>query len=231
MKLDTINEAIRAWYDINDYAFETFDLLNQGALFRINPEVIPHLESYEKEKKIYIHAYPGILDGELKFFLINSEKDKHDLILAKNEPINKYIFVADVIGMDESLVSKLNKSKPSKNGCLSLREAMKRIARWSLIKESWIKNQINNTEGIFQAISIPLIDLKPNCDIYAFFALTETNTNNKYKADLIIWDCFNKEINSIDSVDSLDDLCRPVPPFGVDNYELEDFGLLNVSDA
>ena len=43
MKLDTINEAIRAWYDINDYTFETFDLLNQGVLFRINPKVMPHL--------------------------------------------------------------------------------------------------------------------------------------------------------------------------------------------
>lgn len=231
MKLDTINEAIRAWYDINDYALDTFDLLNQGALFRINPEVMPKLESYEKENKMHIHAYPGILDGELKFFLINSEKDKLDLIMAEKETINKNIFVADVIGMDESLVSKLNKSKPSKNGCLSLREATKRIARWSLIKESWIKNQINNTEGIFQAISIPLIDLKPNCDIYAFFALTETKTKNKYKADLIIWDCFNKEINSIDSEDSLDDLCRPVPPFGEDNYAMADFGLLKESDA
>jgi hypothetical protein len=231
MKLDTINEAIRAWYNINDYAFETFNLLNQGVLFRINPEVMPPLESYQKEKKMHVHAYPGIIDGELKFFLINSEKDKHNLILAKNEPLNKYIFVADVTGMDASLVSKLNTSKPSEKRSLSLSEAMNRISRWSLIKESWIKNRINNTEGMFQAISIPLIDLKPNCDIYAFFALTETKTKNKYQADLIIWDCYNKEINSVNSFDSLDDLCRPVPPFDGEYVLMEDFGLLKASDV
>ncbi len=214
MKLETIKAAISEWYDLNDFVDETQTLLNQGVIFKIDPKVKDVILGTTENLDVYIHAYPAIVEGKLKFILINSEMDKLEKFEDEKNPITRYIYIADVMGMDSQLAAEFLKLKSlgAAEDKISPEEAKERILRWSLIKDEWIVNQINNTEGVFEVFVIPDIDLKKDSDIYAFLALTDKNT-----ADLIIMDK-NKQTNELKVInpddEGLYDVVVPCPPFG-----------------
>ncbi len=221
MKLETIKTAIQEWYELNDYVNETQFLLNEGVIFKIDPKVKDFIGDTIEKKDVYIHAYPGVIEGKLKFILINSEMDKLEKFEDKNDPITRYIYVSDVMGMDSQLAADFLKLKSlgTNDDKISPEVAKERILRWSLTKDEWIVNQINNTEGVFEVFVIPDIDLKKGSDIYAFLALTDKNT-----ADLIIMDK-NKKTNELNIInpddEGLYDVVAPCPPYGVDGISAE----------
>jgi hypothetical protein len=225
MKLDSITYAIELWNEANDSPKLAYELLSQGVAFNINPKVLQCSSQVSTSK--FIHAYPGIVDDHLCMFLINDVMDTPEAFDDVNNPITNYIFVAPIEGISESLCEVFLKQENQRQSNIDADEARARVARWSLSKEDFIKNQINNTEGLFEAFVIPATDIDPANQIHAFFAINPNTATST--ADLIIWDYTQNRIaTNLDS--KFADVVLPCPPFGQEEEtEKKKMHLLNIS--
>lgn len=149
----------------------------------------------DKGTSKYLHAYPGIYDNKLYFFLIPSEFDSPNSSAVAD--IDAHINATPVqigVGNGQELPEK---------------EAQERIDNWDKHVKKWVQIQIDAPEGIFQAFAIPTDYIKEKVAIPydADFALrTSEAAVSGYIADLVIVD---KELKKSVYYDTV----RPVPPF------------------
>ncbi|AWG24381.1 hypothetical protein [Flavobacterium kingsejongi] len=211
---DTILESIKNWNsDCKDLKkIESF--LAQGTYFDFE-----YKDDTEKEEKSdYLHAYPGICKGELKFFLIPSNCDKFG---EERKVIEKHITVCNV------------KSLLGNGHEISKEEAMRRIQAWDKDFPTWAKDTIDTKDGIYKAFAIPTEYLKNSTEeeqyVYqSHFALKPSDENKSaYSADLVI-------VSGIDFTKVQEvvyyDTVRPVPPFKPFDLEPEHFNLLKLAE-
>lgn len=125
----------------------------------------------------------------------------------------------------------------SKNpNAISWKKANKRINRWidNKKRDKWLTHHYHpkkNENNIFQVFVVNALDFKVGNKHDCYLALRKViKSPNKYVADLIIVNTNTSEIlnltnsnNQILDGDSIDDMARPVPPFGSD---YNDFGVL-----
>lgn len=136
-----------------------------------------------------VHAYPGIFQGDLYFFLILAEYDCAEY----SAHIENYISACPVLFNLGS-----NRLPPS--------IAKTRIKLWDNEYPTWVPNQAATADGIYLAFDIEVEDFEVS-DTQLNFALRATGEETTvYAADMIVTNRDSTEVY-------YDDFSHPVPPF------------------
>lgn len=190
----TIKASIANWEAIRPDSIQLLEYLDQGSFFNFNRQVYPKTSPF-------IHAYPGIYEGKLYFFLIPSEYDKE----VYSDEIDKYVTVCDVtntIGViDQSQI--LTATGQNR---ITETEAKKRMTAWKKNYKTWVPKQVASAIGVFKAFSIPSEDFVFNTAQINFALKVTPELPGGFEADLIIISSNGKET-------FYDDFVTPVPPF------------------
>jgi len=184
MDTTTIKQSIANYTAIVKNAPALVTLYGQGNCFNY---VLPSPK--QLASSLSIHAYPGIYEGNLNFFLIPAAYD-----VSTCSDINAHTQVCPVIW---DLTSNRIPTK----------EAKARIKRWGDLYTTWIPQQVASTNGMFQAFDIEVQDFEVKTVKLHLGLAGNTATPGVYTADLIV-------TNADQNVVYYDDFVTPVPPYG-----------------
>ena len=184
MDTTTIKQSIANYTAIVKNAPALVTLYGQGNCFNY---VLPTAK--ELASSLSIHAYPGIYEGNLHFFLIPAAYD-----VSTCTDIGFHTQVCPVIW---DLTSNRIPTK----------EAKARIKRWSDLYTTWIPQQVASTNGMFQAFDIEVQDFEVKGVKVHLGLAGNTATPGVYTADLIVT---NADLTAV----YYDDFATPVPPYG-----------------
>lgn len=232
--IEELKKGTSVWNQIRWNPTEIKFLLEEGSFFKISKEMYLNWSKMTSNPK-WIHAYPAYMDDQLMFILIDSETDKSkiDDLSLKHIFVEKY---CDNYSVDS--IDFLKNLEDNPDGNIKVDDALKRVMRWSIMRESWIEDQIDsmkdNQVGIFRAFIIPFGDLEKafsgneDYEIIVNLGLKERISPlekskeklSKFVADLLLWGVNKKDktsllISKTSIVNSdVDDLVEMVPPFG-----------------
>ncbi len=233
MKLSTIKASINRWNELNDYYQTTQFLLQEGIIFRLNPNLTKIKVPNEHDPLPLItafHIYLGVLEESIIIFMINNVMDsKASFDYLGEVEITNYIYKTNLETLDPNLLSSFTSAKsiswekyykqPEEKPASPF-EGHKRILQWSMSKQQWIRNQIDNVNGLFTAFSIPVRDQNSLslAEWFGILALKENkrknqNLGNPYLSDLIIWNYDNFIVSTIENSDNFYDTVGTVPPY------------------
>lgn len=134
-----------------------------------------------------LHAYPGIKEGELGFYVISEEYD----VQSTPETLAQHCHWCPCIHALED-----GQEIPES-------EALERIEDWTSNFPQWITNVVPSQYGIYQVFNVPTTSLQPQT-YSAFFALKNNVLNPSLKAaDLVLKNDANLYFDTI----------RNEPPF------------------
>jgi len=185
MTLNEITGAMQAYKNLQKKgdSDQMIQLFSEGNAFQYERD--PNNKVAPGGNQPYVHAYPGIINGELKMFVISAYLD-----VSNNPDIANQVKVYSLV--------ELQPSATSIGGGLPITEALTRIDAWINNYQTWIKTNISTMFGGFL---IPQDDSSFGNYHNAFFAL------NGQIADIVVEDIENQQIEYFDTV-------TPVPPFG-----------------
>lgn len=183
MTSQDIIQSIANWTAILENGKELGKILEQGNCF-LYPKIVPGLPSQ------YIHAYPGIFEGHLKFFLIPEafDKDEYKDVIDLHThvcPVSWSLFGSHTI---PDLVAEA------------------RINRWITHYKSWSENQSKEPNGMFRAFGIPAEDVVAG-EVLITLGLELGGVEGAMTADLIVANVGTKALIEFD------DYVQPVPPY------------------
>lgn len=183
MDEQTILDSITKWKDISHNGPELLNYLAQGSCI--------FYTYYNVHQSHEIHAYPGIYEDKLYFFMIPAAYDNE----AHKDTFSNYTEVC--------LVSPVPYAG---SHTIEDTDAMLRMERWEQHYESWVPKQAESEQGIFLAFNISVEDIEVP-DVLINLALKVHPENESiFMADLII-------TNRTESRVYFDDYTTPVPPF------------------
>jgi hypothetical protein len=224
MDIDTIYQAVKSWKTLIDSykngntqsGKEIIKYLSQGTHFSVDASEIKEWKNLLGSEAVKnIHAYVGIDNESLKFFLIDSKSDALGNF--------NYISVKDFTRLPPGDIAntELDSEPP-----ITSESAIYRNFRFNMYCSAWLEAQKSE---LFQVISIPFDDYeRMNLDIdqscTCFFGLTnelqENTSINDYHIEIIT--VKDIDINSISQ--SAENYSTPRPPFTasdpVGNYQL-----------
>lgn len=216
MTLETILNSIRLWNEVRkeDSSKALEILFDQGNGFSF---AVTGLEASLRESDETVHAYAGVHEGLLKYFIIDSKfdtKEQND----SPEGILPYISVCDV------------KYYPfpdnTAGDTITYRQASDLVSNWEEYKTEWLKQRVRIPDGIYQAFDIPYDDVVFQVGDTAFFGLKNDRVDEKlYTADLVIV----SQGPDGESLFNYSDLVRPVPPFKFGDLSRQKFFLLELA--
>ncbi|WP_296145317.1 hypothetical protein [uncultured Flavobacterium sp.] len=212
MTLDQIRESIGRWNALRDQkdADKLNALFANGNSFYYQRNV---LGEDGASRSAYIHVYPGVTNNKLMLFLISANRD-NELQDLSSEGILPYITVSPLL------------ESPGLGSEIPEQEALLRIEAWEDDHVTWIENQVETKENIFQAFAIPSGDVELGRKLKIFFAL-KLNAGNVATADLVVYE---KSDDGGLTPNRYYDMARPVPPFRPDGgLQIQDFYLLSIS--
>jgi len=187
-ELKKIVKSIQKWDAVRKTNSEALTYLQQGNCFCF--------DGMDKGTSTTLHAYCGITDSKLVFYLIPSEFDTPET--QQEVILNKIITcpVQRIVGESPEIPEE---------------EAKRRIKYWKADLEEWLPQQISSEFGLFEAFAIPVADVMGSdgnantlLKYTAYFALEKSPSAAGYSADLVLLD--NHDNVFYDTV-------RPVPPF------------------
>ncbi|UHO39479.1 hypothetical protein H5J24_05125 [Chryseobacterium capnotolerans] len=233
MTTENIFEALRNWKNLIDsYTIENdtngteiWNYLNQGTHFSVSGrEIEQWAKNLEKDELKRIHAYIGIHEKKLKFFLIDSKSDKDadfSTVIAKdflyNFPESKIESSCDMVDLPTTITAE---------------SAINRNFRWNMFGTAWLQSQRN--KDIFQVISIPFSDyekmgIEGEKTCTSFFGLTDDlekkDSDFPYHIEIITVESL--AVNHMSQ--EAENYSTPRPPFSVDT--LSDYQLLKQSSS
>ncbi|MCS3528679.1 hypothetical protein [Chryseobacterium sp. JUb7] len=226
MLIDTIYQSIKNWKTLSDSykngneksGKEIMRYLNQGSHFSVEGKNIAEWKkNLENESEKTIHAYLGIDEDQLKFFLIDAKSD------------------ADA-DFSTVIIKQFNRSSPENplmpsselisNPPITSEAAVYRNFRFNMYGSAWLETQKSEP---FRLISIPFDDyermnLTDDESCTCFFGLTNETLKDSSIADYHIEIITVKNIG-IDTISlTAENYSTPRPPFSandpVDNYQL-----------
>ncbi|ASK29992.1 hypothetical protein CEY12_07670 [Chryseobacterium sp. T16E-39] len=233
MTIESIYQSIKKWSVLIDAyksgndgsESEILGYLNQGTHFSVSGKEINqwkiNLGSSDDKR---IHAYLGIDEGQLKFFLIDSESDK----TADFSGIIVKEFTRDSPNVTVQNTTNLEVDPP-----ITSESAINRNFRWNMYCTTWLKAQ--KTEPFVQVTSIPFADyerlgLQDSQSCTSFFGLTDDTENGAsvfaYHIEIIT--VKNLTINEMSK--TAENYSTPRPPFTAAD-PLENYQLLTKSGA
>lgn len=232
MTTENIFEAIRKWKNLIDSykigidtnGAEILNYLNQGNHFSVSGEDI---ELWKKNlgttEPQMIHAYVGIHEGKLKFFLIDSKSDK-------DAHFNTILVKDFLVEFSESKIESSNDIVADVPPITS-ESAINRNFRWNMFGTSWIEAQ--KTADIFQLISIPFSDyenigIKGGQTCTSFFGLTDDleKKDSDFPYHIEIITVKSLAVNHMS--ETAENYSTPRPPFTIIDT-LNDYQLLKQS--
>lgn len=213
MGKNTIETAINNWTINRANPVAVITNLNQGNCFQISRN---DMEKWSLKDPGYIHAYPAIFDGVLKFVTVDETTDSN------REIDYDYVFVKDyTFGAPPTF----SVDVPG-NSNISIEDALQRVFRWSMVKNTWVNGHCRATNGIFQAFHIPMSDLQNLFDnsttdtVYAVIGLFINPETQEQVPELVLWN----EIMIFVDPSMVQDVAYPIPPFSINqpetNYQL-----------
>jgi hypothetical protein len=227
MTIENIYQSIKKWKTLidsyksgnNATESEILGYLNQGTHFSVfGNEVTQWKNKLENADPKRIHAYLGIDNNQLKFFLIDSKSDQ--------EADFSGIFIKEFTR--ESPEDKVqNTTNQEILPPITSESAINRNFRWNMYNTSWLEAQ--KTEPFVQAISIPFEDyerlnLSATECCTCFFGLTDEamkdTSDFAYHIEIITV----KDLSINEMSKTAENYSTPRPPFTiddpVDNYQL-----------
>ncbi|MGH1518154.1 hypothetical protein [Chryseobacterium sp. JK1] len=233
MTTENIFEALRNWKNLIDpYTIENgangaeiLNYLNQGTHFSVSGKEIAQWATHlEKEELKRIHAYIGIHEKQLKFFLIDSKSDKDadfSNIIIKD-------FLRDFTESKMESNNEIVVNLPP----ITAESAINRNFRWNMFGTAWLQSQ--KEADFFQLISIPFSDyermgIADEQTCTSFFGLTDDlekkNSEFPYHIEIITV----KSLAVDHMSETAENYSTPRPPFTVDT--LSDYQLLKQSSS
>jgi hypothetical protein len=196
-----IENAVKAWTEVRKNADKTIFHLNQGNSFAFTRD---KYDMWSKQNPKSLHAYPTVFNGQLAFTLIDEHNDSQKVIDFSLVHVAHYTY-----GTPVPYSNPMPHSSQNDGHELTTREALERVFRWSMNKNSWVNDTVHTTDGIFQAFYIPFDDLKKLFkegikEVYVAIGLKTDG-----EPDLILWnEIYDFWIPSIAA-----DVTMPGPPF------------------
>lgn len=158
----------------------------------------------------HVHAYPGIYNGTLYFFMIPAEHDN----ATGAQDLAAYTQCCPII-------------TPKDGGGVGTHRipdnvALERITLWEEYSQTWIPLQVASEYGMFQAFGISKEDFETEDDL-VYLALKENlATSVGFDADLIV-----ANVDKTAAAMVYDDFVKPVPPYPTPAIQ-EKFYLLTI---
>ncbi|MGQ2982347.1 hypothetical protein [Flavobacterium sp.] len=184
MTTKMILEAIGRWNEDIHESEKLVSFLEQGNCFTYDNI------SYGKESE-YIHAYLGIHNEKLYFFLIPDAYDKPEYSTTFSDYVQACPVMWSLLGTHT----------------IPDLEAEIRITRWIEQYKTWVPKQTAEPVGMFKAFNIPADDFESQ-ECLATLALQLGGIEGAKTADLVIANANDK------SIVQFDDFSQPVPPYG-----------------
>ncbi|WP_223605703.1 hypothetical protein [Chryseobacterium sp. OSA05B] len=232
MEIENICNAIRKWntltelYQIGNKVSEQeiLNALNQGTHFSVTGKEIQEWKNkLEHVESPTIHAYAGIDEDRLKFFLIDSKSDAEadfSHILVKEftrdsvDPWQQYF--------SEALIA------PS----IDWESAVNRNFRWNMFGSTWL--ELNREKPFLRLISIPFSDyeklgLEEDHLCISFLGLTTLLKDRSSLSDYHIEFITVKHLEVNEMSKEAEDFSTPRPPFTMSDQQ--NFQLLIKSDG
>jgi len=221
MKLDEIKQAIGEWAKARTSADDVLSYLKQGTCFKIEKS---NYDLWKQKSPENLHAYLGVFEGQLQLILVDSESDKKP-----EENLESFIVQDYYTGLNVLDAGFIDSAK---DGNIKVTDALKRVMSWTVFMESWVRNSVESSVGVFQAFIIPFSDLTAQFEeSNSFESMVIFGLKGK-KADLILWGmptsieasrlraASEEEVaevagvaKSVDSGSPVGDLVTPCPPF------------------
>ena len=198
MDTNTIKASIANWTAICNNSAQLISYLGQGDCFMYD-HVTYSLPS------THIHAYPGIYQGKLFFFLIPATYDN----ATYSATIAQYTTICPI---QTVLGGAADRVTPA--------VAKARIKAWEGNYKTWVPQQVNGNNGIFKVFVIPTQDFEAQTAQVSLALRASSAAIGGFKADLIV-------TNNLGSQIVYDDFVEPVPPYGTSVYAQSRFYLLS----
>lgn len=191
LALNQISAALTEWNNARNSngLQQMLDWLNQGNMFYFQPDMTN--QPVPGQNKAYVHVYPGVMNGMLKFFVISAYYDRAEFASTIEEHIQVCNIAEATPGSNNSLV-------------MPTELALSRIDNWDVHHNHWIAENISTEDSIFQAFCVPQSDTITSIQNSAFLALKgDQNGPEDFSAELIIEGSENLFFDTV----------APVPPF------------------
>ncbi|MBT2620127.1 hypothetical protein [Chryseobacterium sp. ISL-6] len=216
-KWKTLIDSYKSGNDANEK--EILGYLNQGTHFSVSGnEVALWKTNLENADPKRVHAYLGIDENKLKFFLIDSKSDR--------EADFNNIFIKEFTRQSPEDQAQ-NTTNLEILPPITSESAINRNFRWNMYATAWLKAQ--KTEPFVQVITIPFEDyerlgLGDSESCTCFFGLTDEaekgDTDFAYHIEIITV----KDLTINEMSRTAENYSTPRPPFTVadpvDNYQL-----------
>lgn len=228
--LDQVKDSIRKWNLNRNNVEKALDYLNQGNCFEITEQMYEKWKKAELKETDHIHAYVGINDGKMEFYLIDSIADSNpEKIKLENIIQCKY-----AVGMNNFQDIPHFAAIEKKEGeTITPLTGSERFLRWMLLRQPLLEEKATDW-NVFQVICIPFSDMlnifdqaKDKRAIVTFGITGEHPANPKdyhNNVELILWS------DHFVSDERIEDVALPIPPYGP-KHNKEHFQLLIASDA
>lgn len=229
MTTENIFESLRNWKSLIDsYTIENdangkeiLNFLNQGTHFSVSgKEIEQWRKNLETDLVKRIHAYIGIHEKQLKFFLIDSKSDK--------DADFSTIIVKDFLNdFTEEKIETSNDAVKNPSDPITAESAINRNFRWNMFATAWMQSQ--KEKDFFQLISIPFSDyermwIEGEQTCTSFFGLTDDlmRKDSDFPYHIEIITVRSLAVNYMS--ETAENYSTPRPPFSVDT--LHDYQLL-----
>jgi hypothetical protein len=176
MGIEKIEKAIGEWAKARTSATEVLGYLKQGTCFKIERS---NYDLWKAKSPKDLHVYLGVFDGQLQFILIDSESDKDPAANIGSIVVQDYYPGLNV--QDAGLIDHAT------DGSIKVVDALKRVMKWSMFMESWVKGCVKSAAGIFQAFIIPFSDLSSQFEAVGCHETLVVFGLNGRNADLMLW--------------------------------------------
>lgn len=220
MNIDEIKQALQNWEEARSSTPQMIETLSQGNGFHLRtPTIEPPVGDDE-----FLHVYPGIFEGRLKFFIIPQDRDTVEQYHSP-KGILPFIEIQDVQQLQDPDFPNNNLGDSE----IPWQIAERRIDHWNNQRDPWIAETVPSHVGIYQAFAVPMQDLTGETLYSTYFSLSGS-VLPEFKADLVLWD---HETNTLvppakNYGYGFFDTVRPVPPFG-GQVPLSSFFLLELA--
>ena len=233
MQLSDVLQAISFWNVVRSNAANAEEIISKGNYFEIGRSSMFNYWNQMNPKPEFIHAYLGVQNDQLVFFLIDDISDKADPPTMNN--IYPSIW-SETLPISQS-IPRFENTDPT--GHINILTGLERFFRWHLQKKSWLQDYADRQyhspdlgEGIFQVFNIPMSDLE---DIFnatlpgggqnhnAIVMLGLRDNDGEHITELVLWG------DTFENVEELADVSLPVPPFKPS--QTSDYQLLHLAGA
>ena len=199
---EDINDSIVNYLNIITDSTLLVTLFEQGNCFAYDSSLLT-------TSTISVHAYPGIFEGQLYFFMIPAEYD------------NKDSFIDGSMAANTQGCLVFNSSKLSSSHRIPFYVAQARINNWQDHYTTWIPAEVSSSYGMFKAFDILTEDFESIDDIVFLGLEEDKDVTSGYVPDLVI-----ANPNNASAVVVFDDFVEPVPPFN-STEQMESFYILS----